>query len=68
MPQAPQRLRDKFEHDGIAHDLLTSHGFTCGRDFCYRPPKLEHILTDEEIDAIDYLCYEWDYGYEHKPA
>jgi hypothetical protein len=27
-------------------------------------PKEGHIPSEEDMGAIIYLCYEWDYGYE----
>lgn len=67
MPQASEELRNKFPGmDTQAINYLEQRGFKCGKDFVWRPPSMFHNLTQHDKDAIDYLCDEWDYGYEHK--
>lgn len=27
------------------------------------PPKKDHVLSNEEYDALNYLCHEYDYDF-----
>lgn len=61
MPQSSERLRKKFEHDGIAYDYLMKFGYRdIGGGIIEIP--LSKYSTQDEIDAMDYLFEEWDYG------
>ena len=60
MPQASDELREKWRHPQDALGQL-ERGFVDdnGMIRCrkgYKP-------TNEDYDAIDYLCYEWDFAY-----
>jgi (p)ppGpp synthase/HD superfamily hydrolase len=60
MPQSSERLRKKFEHDGIAYDLLMKVGYRdIGGGMIEIP--FSKVSTPDEIDAMDYLFEEWDY-------
>lgn len=63
MPQASEELRAKFPgSDQQAFEVIRNNfdvsraGMICPKVQGYKP-------TAEEWDAIDYLFYEWDYGY-----
>ncbi len=65
MPQAEQRLRDKFSDESAAEQLIVTN-YTCR--FGIISPRVKGIpMTQEEKDAIDYLVQEWDYAYEPDP-
>jgi hypothetical protein len=62
MPQAPAMLSNMFEDDGHAWDFLRGHfSDDCG---VIRKNKSDYAPTRDQLHAIDYLCLEWDYGYE----
>jgi hypothetical protein len=65
MPQAPQHLRALFCCDRDAWDALKGN-FTDTRGLIQ--PKPGHTPTEYELLAVDYMCLEWDYGYETIPA
>lgn len=65
MPQASSRLQ-RIWHNGFAgYDegaikYLQERGYTLTRKYQWVPPDREP--TDQELDAIDYLIGEWDFG------
>lgn len=67
MPSAPDYLQDRIaERFGDICDYgpikyLESRGY---KDFMYDwiKPTEDHVPTDEEIDCIDFLCFEYDWG------
>lgn len=61
MPSGPIELHEKWEHDGNAWDALKTR-FIDDRGIIR--PKDGVVPTEEEWSAINYLCFEWDYGYE----
>lgn len=61
MPQAHQYLRDKFEDDSTAWEILDGNFSDCA-GLIY-PKVAGYMPTNEENDALDYLFLEWDYGY-----
>ena len=71
MPQASDELRAKmdsyFDNGGIndydPFAFLIGHGYSEKRGIIYRPHN-EHIPTKKEWDCIEFLCDEWDYGYD----
>lgn len=65
MPQAPQYLRDMFDDDADAWSVLRGK-FTAPRGVI--SPNPGHTPSEWEIAAVDYLCLEWDYGYEPEAA
>lgn len=62
MPSGPDHLHEKWGDDGAAWKYLQSLGWTHTKGVIQ--PKPGHEMTDEERDAIEYLCLEWDWGYE----
>jgi len=52
----------EFEHDGEAWMELREN-FRDDRG-CIKPKNKGYEPDRDEIDAINYLCAEWDYGYE----
>lgn len=61
MPTAPDHLRQKFEDDTAARDLLEAAGYSLTHTFDWVAPA-PHTATLEELDAVEYLILEWDYG------
>ena len=66
MPQAFERLREQFNHDGEAWAVLRNK-FTETAGLI-RPKKAGYIPSLREADAIDYLVLEWDYAYTTEAA
>ena len=50
-----------FNDDGEACKLLESRGYRVDGGFIRRPSK-SHVPTLDELEAVDYLCQEWDYS------
>lgn len=63
MPQASQELRDKFPGDDQEAFAVLEENFLTSRGGIIYPIHPEHTMSKREVDAIDYLCDEWDYGY-----
>ncbi len=57
-----RRGTDHWDNDTNAMRFLEK-GFNLSRGGIYSP-KYNHKPTREEYSAIDYLCNEWDYGYD----
>ena len=54
----------EFINDWDAWKFLRSRGYEMHKGrIKYRPDKLNNMPKDE-ADALDYLCYEWDWSYE----
>jgi hypothetical protein len=66
MPQATRELQEKWDHDkqmdAKAYDHLRSKDFQLSTGMIIAPPG--YTPTDEDYSAIDYLCQEWDYGWD----
>lgn len=62
MPQASDELRAMFEDDSVAWEAL-GQNFYDDRGMIRRKDKTARP-TDHQFNAIDYLCDEWDYGWE----
>ena len=64
MPQASDELRAKFPGgDQEAFAVIEEH-FSISKGGVIYPKHPGRQMTEREGDAIDYLCDEWDYGYE----
>lgn len=61
MPQARPDLQAKFADDSEALDVLEGAGFVLLPDWTWRGPEGRQPCI-EELDAIEYLIEEWDYG------
>jgi hypothetical protein len=61
MPQAPNHLRAMFSDDADAWRYLPNFYDDRG---IIRPKIAGTEPTEKQGHAIDYLCLEWDYGYE----
>ena len=61
MPQAPEYLRAMFSDDADAWGHLSNFYDDRGM---IRPKITGALPTEKQAYAIDYLCLEWDYGYE----
>lgn len=64
MPQSNERLRKKFSSDSDAMEVLK--GKFSMKHFYLYPTDPDYKPNQDEDDAIDYLCCEWDYGYSPK--
>jgi hypothetical protein len=63
MPQATPELCAKFPgHDAEAFEVIKAN-FTTSRGGVIYPKVVGYKMTEREGDAIDYLCDEWDYGF-----
>ena len=71
MPQASDELRAKMKayfHDGIDTagpiKFLTNAGYELTNDFCWQPTpeKCKTGATVMEIECINFLIDEWDFG------
>ena len=63
MPSGPPELHARFGNDSTALELLEKAGYTHDKSFTIRPPA-GHKPTKDEMDAINYLVLEWDWGYD----
>lgn len=69
MPQATQELRDRFPMgDDQAWDLIK--GLVENHRGILQPKKDTDLdlFTNDMWQVIDYLCQEWDYGWNPKPV
>jgi len=63
MPQATPELRKKFPgNDSEAMEVIAAN-FLVDRGGVIRKKDPKYTPTDREMDAIDYLFQEWDFGY-----
>lgn len=68
MPQASNELRARWGgFQGVGEDkaeaFLTDHGFILTDHWSWISPKPEVEVTEDEWSAMDFLVYEWDYGW-----
>ena len=62
MPSARKELQDKFPGmDAEAMEALKDNFFES--DFVFRRNDVNYKPTPREMEALDYLFEEWDYGY-----
>lgn len=66
MPQAPANLRDQWADDFAAHDHLRGKIVVTRAGIIH--PREGVTLSELDHSAVDYLCLEWDYGYDSRPA
>ena len=70
MPQATPELRQRWHCDACALKALQLAFGPSPRFYLTRggviKPRVGVEPTPDELNAIDYLCQEWDYGYEPK--
>ena len=66
MPQAHPELQAKFADDSEAREVLEGAGFVLNPDFTWLAPEGRQPCI-EELDAIEYLIMEWDFGGLVKP-
>ncbi len=69
MPTASPELRDAMERrfgdsvgDSGPMGFLKDRGYKLGRDWCWRRPTPDHLAADDEIECIEFLFEEWDFG------
>jgi hypothetical protein len=63
MPQGPEHLHEKWQSDEKAMRFLQDRGYTITRGFEWKRPNVYHQPTEEEMEAMDYLVLEWDFGW-----
>jgi len=62
MPQASPEQRARWPgSDTEASKFLAEAGYILTSDWYWIKPK-NHKPTEKELDAIDYMCNEWDYS------
>jgi hypothetical protein len=62
MPQATDEQRARWPGwDAEAIKFLEDAGYKLTRDWEWIKP-VGHTPTERELDAIDYMCNEWDFG------
>ena len=64
MPQGPVELHEKWGEPCKALEALNANFWD---DAGVIRPRRGDTPTEEEWSAIDYLCMEWDFGYDPKP-
>jgi hypothetical protein len=69
MPSAPDELRDLMEKwfgdpidDGPPYRFLMARGWTERAGMLIKPTPA-HTVSEYEWACIQFLCLEWDYGY-----
>jgi hypothetical protein len=67
MPQATRELQIRWNHDQVMDSDATNHLLNSG-NFYFSKGIIKAIPgyqpTPDDYSAIDYLCQEWDYGWE----
>ena len=61
MPQATDQLREEWADDAVAMDYLKAAGYRLTRRWTWIVPP-NHLPTEKELRAVDYLFQEWDFG------
>lgn len=61
MPSGPTALHLKWNSDGKAVAYLEGRGFKLCHDWMWMPPE-NHVYTEQDRSALDYLFLEWEYG------
>lgn len=70
MPQATRELQERWQHneymDRIAIKHLLDRGYGIALGIVVKPSTVgsDFEPTEEDYSAIDYLCQEWDYGWD----
>jgi hypothetical protein len=64
MPRASEELRAKFPNGDEDAFRVLKVNFALTRGGIIYPVAEGYKPTPEERDAIHYLVYEWDYGYD----
>lgn len=63
MPTASPELRAAWpEGDEQAISYLEAQGYTLTKQWEWIKPTPDHVITEREGSAIDYLVDEWDFG------
>lgn len=66
MPSGPSHWHEFWEDDQKPSEYLTKRGFKFTRAgmIVHSQPDFEPDVLDQA--AIQYLCFEWDYGYQNR--
>lgn len=69
MPQASDELRAKFPGwDREASAVLAEAGYSPNTEtWIFTLPRHGHVITARELDALSFLCDEFDYGGWEEP-
>lgn len=67
MPQASEELRREWmasdaDSDAVACRYLEAQGYRQTREWQWIKPKPDHVITEKEGRALQFLFEEWDYG------
>jgi hypothetical protein len=69
MPSGPPELHEKWTKRGPTEAgdtnatlYLESRGYKMSQHWNWFKPSEDHVPTEEEIEALNYLVWEWDYG------
>lgn len=69
MPSGPPELHEKFcamDADGCgdlaAQVFLHERGYRLTEGWGWSLPSPDHVPTASEIEAVNYLCWEWDFS------
>ena len=46
-------------------EFLKSHGFKLLKDWTWEKPTPGHTISCYELECINFLCDEWDFGWVH---
>lgn len=68
MPTASDEVRAVWHNEQAGYDagafaFLEARGWSDDGHFYLNPPRTPHVISPQEYDAVEYLCDEWDYGY-----
>lgn len=62
MPSSTPERQARWKDDSNATAFLTDRGYKLTREWEWVLPTPDHVPTEDEIDAINYMVEEWDYG------
>ncbi len=66
MPQASEYTRNKYanmigEYPEDGETWLISRGYSVKHGYIRAP--IDHVESEKDAAALDYLCQEWDYAF-----
>lgn len=53
--------QDHTRDSALAH--LRGRGYVLDSGFWWNHPNVANEVTEEDMDAVDFLFYEWDFGW-----
>jgi hypothetical protein len=68
MPQATEEQRKRWGSNlGVGEEkaiaFLEAAGYRLKHDWCWEKPSPDHVPTDDERGAEEFLVDEWDFGW-----